>query len=260
MTVAAQLRLERVSLVSKQVTEQQPDSAGDGAFLLQDLSLTVQPGDRIALVGASGAGKTLLLRLLNRLIEPTHGTIYLAGQPYCQIPAVQLRQQVVLVLQESKLLGMTVQQALEYPLSLRGLPPKAIRQRVSEWLERLAIPGEWLDRTELQLSVGQRQLVAIARALVIQPQILLLDEPTSALDVGRSQRLVEVLKTLVETQQTTIIMASHQLDVMQGFCDRLLQLHHGKLLQNLPASEVNWHDLRQSLVQAQARQPDEWGE
>lgn len=226
--------------------------------LLQAISFDVFPGDRIGLVGASGAGKTTLLRLLNRLSEPTSGALYLAGQAYAQIPVVQLRQQVALVLQESKLLGMTVQEALEYPLQLRGMARKEIQQRVGEWLERLQIPTEWLNRTEQQLSVGQRQLVAIARALMTQPKVLLLDEPTSALDAGRAQLLLNVLTDLSEHQQMTMIMVNHQLELVKKLSTRVIHLHQGQLVQNEVAQKLNWSALEQSLQRLEAAQAEEW--
>jgi len=254
-----QIRVEQVSwrprLFQGQVA---PDP--NAPYLLHDLSFTIQAGDRLGLVGASGAGKTLLLRLLNRLIEPTEGTLYRNNQAYAQISPLVLRQEIVLVPQEPKLLGMTVREALEYPLTLRQLPTQTIKHRVSEALEQLNLPGEWLERTEPQLSVGQRQWVAIARALVTQPKVLLLDEPTSALDVGRSQRLVDALNVLTQNHHTAVVMANHQLELVKEFCDRLIQLQQGKLVQNVAASAVQWADLRQGLIDAETQQEDEWGE
>lgn len=243
----AQLRLEQVSL-----------SASVGSHsLLQDISFEVFKGDRVAIVGSSGAGKTSLLRLLNRLSEPTAGSIYLENQDYRQIPVIQLRQQVTLVAQESKLLGMTVQEALAYPLVLRGLPRSQIQQRLSHWMEQLHIPTEWLGRTEVQLSVGQRQLVAIARALVIQPKILLLDEPTSALDAGRASHLLQVL-TLATSSQTTILMVNHQLELAELFSTQVLHLQHGRLIQNSSNLALDWTKLRETLIQAEAEAAEEW--
>ncbi len=245
----AQLRLDRVSLSG---------SVGSH-YLLKDISFEVFRSDRIAVVGPSGAGKTSLLRLLNRLSEPTAGSVYLENQDYRQIPVIQLRQQVTLVLQESKLLGMTVQEALAYPLVLRGLPRSQIQQRLGYWIEQLHIPAEWLNRTELQLSVGQRQLVAIARALVIQPKILLLDEPTSALDAGRAFHLVQVLTQLASSSQTTIFMVNHQLELAQMFCTRVLHLEHGQLIQDAPnSSQMDWAKLRETLIQAEDLAAEEW--
>lgn len=244
-----QLRLEQVSL-SGSVGSQ---------YLIKDISCEVLTGERIAIIGASGAGKTSLLRLLNRLSEPTTGLIYLENQKYQQIPVLQLRQQVTLVAQESKLLGMTVQEALAYPLILRGMSRSEIQQRLSYWIEQMHIPQDWLGRTEVQLSVGQRQLVAIARALVIQPKILLLDEPTSALDAGRASHLMQVLTQLVESRQTTVLMVNHQLELAQLFCTRVLYLQHGQLVQNTPNSQAfDWDGLRKALIQAEAQTAEEW--
>lgn len=247
-TAKATLRLEQVNLFTKLKT-QLPGNQ-QGYPILQDISLEVFQGERIAIVGPVGAGKTSLLHLLNRLIEPTSGKLYLENQEYRQIPVIQLRQMIVLVLQESKLLGMTVGQALAYPLVLRGLSKQTIQERVNYWTEQLHIPNEWLGRTEVQLSAGERQLVAIARALVIQPKILLLDEPTSALDAGTASHLMQVLIQLSQTHQTTILMVNHQLELAQMFCTRLLHLQQGHLFANQRASEIDWIELRKSLIQA----------
>ncbi|MDX2241174.1 MAG: ATP-binding cassette domain-containing protein [Leptolyngbyaceae cyanobacterium bins.302] len=230
----------------------------DANLLLQDVSFDVFAGDRIALVGASGAGKTTLLRLLNRLSEPTAGRLYLNGRPYAALPPMQLRQQVVMMLQESKLLGMTVQEAIAYPLQLRGMDKQAIQQRVGDWMERLRVPLEWRDRTEQQLSVGQRQLVAIARALITEPAILLLDEPTSALDAGRTQQVFETLIELNQQQQTTILMVNHQLEQAQQLATRVLHLHQGKLVGDEAAITVDWARLGHSLKTAEQEQAAEW--
>lgn len=245
---STQLRLQQVSLVS-----------GIGShYLLQDISCEILRGDRIALIGPSGAGKTSLLRVLNRLSEITQGQIYLGDREIRQIPVLQLRQQIMLVLQESKLLGMTVREALMYPLRLRGLERSLMQQRLDEWTERLHIPLEWLDRTELQLSVGQRQLVAIARAMVAQPEVLLLDEPTSALDAGRAAHVANVLANWAESSQMTILMVNHQLEIAEQFCTRVLYLQQGKLAQDLDAKAANWNDLRQALIKAEAEIAQEW--
>ncbi len=262
-TAKAILRLEQVNLFTKLKT-QLPGNQ-QGYPILQDISLEVFQndgsanacGERIAIVGPVGAGKTSLLRLINRLIEPTSGKIYLENQEYRQIPVIQLRQMLVLVLQESKLLGMTVGQSLAYPLVLRGLPKQTIQQRVNYWTDQLHIPNEWLGRTEVQLSAGQRQLVAIARALVIQPKILLLDEPTSALDAGTATHLMQILTQLSQTHQTTILMVNHQLELAQMFCTRLLHLQQGHLFANQRVSDIDWVELRKSLIQAEAQ--DDFG-
>ncbi|HEY9599805.1 MAG TPA: ATP-binding cassette domain-containing protein [Cyanophyceae cyanobacterium] len=246
------MRLKQVSLATP------ARGAMPGTTILTDVSFEVCQGDRIVLVGPSGAGKTSLLRLLNRLIDPTSGTIYLEEQDIRKIPILQLRRDVMLVLQEPKLLGMTVQDALAYPLVLQQLPKRVIAERVEASREQLHIPGEWLERTELELSVGQRQLVAIARGLVVQPKILLLDEPTSALDAGTASYVLSVLAELAEKGQMTILMVNHQLDMAERFCTRVLYLQNGQLLQDSLAAQVNWAQLRDTLVQAEAKASQDW--
>ncbi|MDZ8184818.1 MAG: ATP-binding cassette domain-containing protein [Nostoc sp. ChiSLP02] len=258
-TAKAILRLEQVNLFAK--LKSQVAANQQGYRILQDISFEVFQGDgkanacgeRIAIVGTVGAGKSSLLRLINRLVEPTSGKIYLQNQEYRQIPVIELRQMVTLVLQESKLLGMTVGQALAYPLVLRGLSKQIIQERVNYWMEQLHIPSEWLGRTEVQLSAGQRQLVAIARALLIQPKILLLDEPTSALDPGTALHLIQVLIELSQTHQTTILMVNHQIDLAEMFCTRLLHLHQGHLSADKKLSKINWDELRETLIKAQSQ-------
>lgn len=242
-----QLRLENVSLQSK--IGSQP--------ILQEISAEVKTGDRIALVGISGAGKTSLLRLLNRLKSPSNGEIFFQGESYQKIPVVQLRQQITLVLSEAKLLGMSVKEALTYPLKLRGLSEAEITQRLTEWMERLEIPTDWLNRTEMQISTGQKQQIAIARALMIQPQILLLDEPLAALDVARQKNLLKILQQLTD-HSTTMILATHQLDLIPNWGNRLWHLSQGKLVQDAPTQQINWQALKQQLITDQHQEAEEW--
>ena len=249
------LRLEHVNLTSKV----------GYTHLLNDICFEVVRDDRsmnsgefIAVLGATGAGKTSLLRLLNRLSEPTSGAIYFQERNYREIPIMDLRTSVTLVLQESKLLGMSVREAIAYPLKLRGMEKPNIKERLAAALEKLRIPDRWLEKTEPQLSVGQRQLVALCRAWVIQPQILLLDEPTSALDAGRACHILEVLKELTDTGQTTILMVNHQLELAAQYSTRVLHLEQGSLVQDVLATQMDWNQLRQSLKIAEDRAADEW--
>ncbi|MCU0523670.1 MAG: ATP-binding cassette domain-containing protein [Elainella sp. Prado103] len=230
----------------------------DRRIVLQDISFDAAAGECLVIAGAMGAGKTTLLKLINRLIERDQGHIFLDGQEIRQIPVVDLRQQITLVLQEPKLLGMTVRQTLAYPLQLRGLTPTVVTQRLQYWSEQLQIPTDWFDRTEVQLSQGQKQLVAIARALMIQPLVLLCDEPTAALDRGTGQRVIQCVKSLTETTATTVVMVSHQLDWVQQFADRWLYLKQGRLVQDFPSRSINWATLQQQLAQEQAEAIAEW--
>jgi D-methionine transport system ATP-binding protein len=232
---APELCLDQVTVLS---------SLGN-ATLINGISCTIdQPGLKMGIVGASGSGKTTLLRLINRLTTPDRGQIVWRGQSLADYPAPMLRQQIQMVPQEPRLLGMTVEQTLAYPLQLQKLPSAQIHQRVQDWCQRAGLPEEWRSRQELELSVGQRQWVSLVRGLVAQPQILLLDEPTSALDTGRIDQFMTVLKTV----QCTVLMASHQLPVVEQLCDRILWLDQGCLRLDSPTTTVNWSDIKAAIA------------
>lgn len=233
---------------------------GSGIPILQAISFQIDPGEVVGLVGPSGSGKTSLLRLLNRLQDATAGEITFEGRPIQTIPVLELRRQVMLVGQESNLLEMSVREALRYPLQLRGLKDSDITQRVQGWIERLQIPLEWLDRSALELSVGQRQRVAGARGLLIEPAVLLLDEPTSSQDIGQAERLLGQAVDLAKTRSSAVIMANHQLEWVQQFCQRVLYLHQGQLLGDWPATQVDWAALRQRIATTERQEQEEWGE
>jgi D-methionine transport system ATP-binding protein len=220
-------------------------------FLLENISFDVEKGQILGVLGGSGAGKSTLFRLLNRLIDPSEGSIYFNNQNLKTIPSISLRQQVVLVPQEPKLLGMKAKQALTYPLQLLKLTPTEIKSRLSTWITKLRLSEELLERTELQLSLGQRQLVAIARALIMQPQVLLLDEPTSALDIGKAHFLLEILRALAQNNNTTILMISHQLDFLKNYAHRVVYLEKGRLMEENLAAEMNWQKIGDNLRQSQ---------
>ena len=239
------LRLEKVSL--------QATVGSD--YLLQDISFEIEPGEKVGLIGASGAGKTSLLRLLNGLVSPSEGIIYVRDVPQQQLKPTKLRRRIVLAPQEAKLLGMNVIDSLSYPLRLQQRSPAEIDSRIETWTKLLHIPTQWFSKTELQLSLGQRQLVAIARALIMQPQVILLDEPTSALDLGLANHLLNVLDELNRTQ-LSIIIVNHQIELIENFCDRLLFLDRGRLEYDFQATKVNWQRLREKLSQLQATQTD----
>lgn len=198
--------------------------------LLTDISLTIHPGDRLGIEGPSGAGKSTLLRLLNRLQERSGGSIVYQDQPLESYPVQQLRRQIMLVPQEPKLLEMTVEASLLYPLQLQKISPQEAKRRVAAACDFWQIPPDWLDRNELTLSVGQRQRVTIARGMVSKPQILLLDEPTSALDPASAQRVLDCLTTLNHQDKLTVIMVNHHPQQLRQFAQRIIRLESGRLI------------------------------
>ncbi|MGB3571907.1 MAG: ABC transporter ATP-binding protein [Phormidesmis sp.] len=226
--------------------------------IIKAVTCSVEQGDFVALVGPSGAGKTSLLRLMNRLTEADSGRITFNGQDIHELPVVSLRRQVILVNQESRLLGMSVQEALGYPLRLRRVAPAEVAAAVAEWAERLKIPTDWMERQAIALSLGQRQRVAIARALIGEPKLLLLDEPTSAQDVGYSEFLLASLASWACQKKFAVVMSNHQIELMATHATRLWQMNSGRLVADLAASAVDWAQLRQMLVLAEQQAQTEW--
>ncbi len=215
-------------------------------------------GECITLTGITGAGKSTLLRLINRLSEPTTGQIVLNGENYQTISPVTLRQRVMLVSQEPKLLGMKVREALAYPLQLQSLGSEEIKQKIVTVTEQLQIPTDWFDRTELQLSAGQKQIILIARGIITQPQILLLDEPIANLDFTTAEQVLTTLANICRSQQMGMIIVNHQLELAARFSDRLLYLQDGKLLLDQVSKSVNWQDLQQQIRESADRSISEW--
>lgn len=233
-------------------------AVGGAAAILRDVSLTVKEGDRLAIVGPSGSGKTHLLRLLNRLSEPSAGQIWYRGQALATVPVRQLRQRIALVLQESRLLGMTVKATLAYPLELQALPADAVQQRLMGWLERLHLPLEWMEARAGELSVGQRQWVAIARCLMMEPDVLLLDEPTAALDIGRGDALIRLLRDPSLSRPTTVLMVTHQLDLAEQFCNRVIYVSQGQIAFEQSAKVADWGQIHQDMLEAERQAAEQW--
>ncbi|OKH13784.1 ATP-binding cassette domain-containing protein [[Limnothrix rosea] IAM M-220] len=216
--------------------------------ILQDISFELNTGDRLVLLGASGSGKSTILQMLNRLQSPTSGQLTFLDKPYADYAPEELRRQINLVPQEPTLLGMQVKEALLYPLTLQKLPKPEIQRRYLYWQEKLNMPEVWLDRNEALLSGGQKQWVAIARGLTLEPKILLLDEPTSALDIGRSNNLVEILLAAQIETQIPMVIATHELDFAKHLATHVIYIEKGQITMQANAENFDWDVLREKLL------------
>ena len=172
--------------------------------------LTIQEGEVLAIVGPNGAGKSTLLLTLARLLKPERGEILFDGQQASAEPDTIYRRRIALVMQDPLLFDTSVFDNVASGLRFRGVPKDEIRQRVPLWLERLGV-GHLSKRRAGQLSGGEAQRVSLARALVLEPQLLLLDEPFSALDPPTRSRLLEDLGALLEETATTTVFVTHDL-------------------------------------------------
>jgi putative ABC transport system ATP-binding protein len=189
--------------------------------VLTGLTGTIPDGGITCLIGPSGSGKSTLLRLLNRLEDPTRGSITFRGQDLRSFDPPALRRRVALVLQSPVMLPGTVQENLEAGLRLHGLSlpdPGA-------WLERLGLPRAYLQKNAQELSGGEKQRIALARTLATEPEVLLLDEVTASLDPD-STRLVEAL---IRAFGRPTLWISHSPEQVDRVADHVLQLESGRL-------------------------------
>ncbi|WP_330204962.1 ABC transporter ATP-binding protein [Cyanobacterium sp. Dongsha4] len=216
--------------------------------LLDNISFDVNEGEKIALIGGNGAGKTTLLKVLNHLYTSSKGDLYFREKSVHDWDVLEFRRQVVLIPQESKLLGMNVKSALSYPLQLQGLSEKEIQARLIYCLQEFNFIESWLEKGESELSLGQKQLVAIARAIIMQPSVLLLDEPTSALDKGNAHWLREKLQVWNEEKKMTVIVINHDLEWVKNFAQRVIWLDKGRIKKDLSAKLVDWEMIEKHLL------------
>jgi D-methionine transport system ATP-binding protein len=207
--------------------------------VLQDISFTVRTGERLGVIGSAGAGKTVLLKILNRLVEIDQGTIMFRDQPLATYPVVRLRRQVLFVAEMPSLLDMTVSQALQYPLSLRGISPEDSQTRVSELCDRGQIPQEWLSLREVSLSSTQRQWVSLIRAFLINPSVLLLDKPFTHLEHSQTEQFLALLQNFAGT----ILMSAQSPQSLKAICDRILWLDQGRLLRLSTPNQMDWESV-----------------
>ncbi|WP_030518064.1 ATP-binding cassette domain-containing protein [Nocardia sp. NRRL WC-3656] len=194
----------------------------DTTTVLVDADAEFARGACSAVVGPSGAGKTTLLRLLNRLAEPTSGTILLDGTPITSLDVLDLRRRVGLVGQQPVLLTDTVSEEIRYARA------DLATQRLEQLLSLLGLGPEFATRRCAQLSGGQAQRVCLARALAVEPEVLLLDEPTSALDKNSATAVAELIRTHTR-DGGTVVLVSHDTDFVDGVADTIWSLHHGRL-------------------------------
>ncbi len=201
---------------------------------LQDLSLQVQPGEIFGVLGQSGAGKSTLIRCVNLLERPTAGRVLVDGQDMLALSPGELRQtrqKIGMIFQHFNLLqSRTVAGNVAYPLEVAGWPRKRIQERVAELLELVGL-SEKASAYPAQLSGGQKQRVGIARALAPGPRILLSDEATSALDPETTRSVLALLKEINQRLNLTILLITHQMDVVREICDSVAILEGGRLVE-----------------------------
>lgn len=212
----------------------------NGTTVVDRVTLTIQPHTICAVVGTSGSGKTTLVRMINKLVEPSSGTIRVDGEDIAGIPAYQLRRRIGYAIQGLGLFPhRTVGQNIATVPKLLGWDRGRIKTRVEELLDLFGLdPAEFRDRMPNELSGGQQQRVGVARALAAGPNILLMDEPFGALDPLIRAKAQEDLLTIQRKFGTTIVLVTHDMEEAIHLGDTIAVLDKGRLLQSASPQQI----------------------
>ncbi len=214
----------------------------DGAIAaLKNVNLAIDQGDIFGIIGFSGAGKSTLIRCLNRLEEPDTGKIIIGAQEITALNKPQLREarkKIGMIFQHFNLFdSKTVFENIAFPLAVAGDSRRRISQRVGELLELVQLQDK-ANAYPMQLSGGQKQRVGIARALANNPEVLLSDEATSALDPKTTYSILELLRSINNRLNLTIVLITHEMDVLRRVCNRVAVLEDGKITETGSVKEL----------------------
>lgn len=212
--------------------------------VLEDINLTIKDNEIVAIIGPSGTGKSTFLRTLNYLNEPTTGKITVGdatvdAQSYSKSQVQKLRMQSSMVFQNYNLFkNMTaLENVMESLVTVRNISKKEARETALEQLEKVGLL-ERKDAYPSQLSGGQQQRVGIARALAVDPKVLLFDEPTSALDPMLVSEVLQTIKTLVETDHTTMLLVTHEISFAKEVASRVIFMNEGRIAADGTPDEI----------------------
>jgi oligopeptide transport system ATP-binding protein len=227
---------------------------------VDDVSFFVRKGETLGLVGESGCGKSTLGRTLIRLYEPTAGEVQFEGENFLKVKGEALRKKrkdMQMIFQDpyaSLDPRMTIGQILEQPFSVHGLLSAKERiERVKELLLTVGLKASQINRYPHEFSGGQRQRISIARAIALNPRLVIADEPVSALDVSIQAQILNLMKDLQEKLNLTYVFISHDLSVIEHLCDRIAVMYLGKIVEIAPRDELFQnpkHPYTQALISA----------
>jgi len=223
---------------------------------VDDVSLTIEPGETVALVGESGCGKSSLGKSLMRLVEPTSGLVEFKGKDVTAMPAGELRslrRSIQMIFQDpfaSLNPRQKIRAILTAPLKVHGIGDAKRRQQIVESIiVQVGLPADSLDRYPHEFSGGQRQRIGIARALILQPELVVCDEPVSALDLSIQAQILNLLVEMKNKLSLSYLFVSHDLSVVRYFSDRVLVMYLGKIVESAPTAEL-WADPKHPYTRA----------
>lgn len=207
-----------------------------GGASVSNLNMCVYPGELVGIIGQNGAGKTTLTKLLNGLLHPASGTVRMAGMNTADVPTSAIAAKCATLFQnpDRQLCRDTVLDEVAFGLELHGVGTDEARQRARVAAERFGLP---LDESPFSLSRGQRQMVALASVVVLDPQVVLLDEPTSGLDYRECMTVMETVSEMAE-RGCAVIMVCHDMEVVSDFAQRLVVMADGRILERGDANRI----------------------
>lgn len=205
--------------------------------ILNDLSFYIEKGDFVALIGANGAGKSTISRLVNGLLHPTKGHVYLNGKDTLKTPSSTLARDCGFLFQnpDRQICENTVKDEIAFSMKAQGWPLDRIEERTREVLETFDLDPTWFPFSR---SRGERQRIALASVLACQPQLLILDEPTTGLDYLECIRIMDYVTKLNQEKKVTVLMVSHDMELVQSYARNVLVLNHGQILGQGPTNEM----------------------
>ncbi|WP_343761101.1 ABC transporter ATP-binding protein [Clostridium oceanicum] len=201
--------------------------------ILKDINLSINKGELVVLIGPSGCGKTTTLKMINKLIEPTSGKIFVDGKNITKENTIKLRRQMGYVIQQTGLMPhLTVSENIGLIPHLEKLPYEKIEKKIIELLQLVSLkPKTYMDRFPKELSGGQQQRIGVARAFATDPEIILMDEPFSALDPITRNQLQDELFELQQKMKRTIVFVTHDMDEALKLADRICIMKDGQIIQ-----------------------------
>ena len=219
----------------------------DDYTAVDDVSFSMNYGEKLAIIGEIGSGKTTIVNMITRLLDVTSGTVYLDGEEITNLSGKKLKQiykKMQMVFQtptESFDPRQTLGDGVAESLINHGMKRKEAMKEAENLLELCGLKKEFAKRYPHEVSGGQCQRAAIARAIAINPKLLILDEATSALDVTVQKEILELLERLREERKMSYLFICHDIALVQNFCDRVLVMYHGKMVEEGKPDEVICH-------------------